>query len=344
LNELTLVTGATGFIGGHLVAELRSRGVRVRAAIRAAVDSARLPDGVDGVVVGSIGSTTDWAAALSGVDVVYHLAGLAHQPDARMQTGLSPFMAVNEGGTRSLAQQCAASRTVKRIVFVSSMLAAATRDESGESGEGASYPATPYGHSKLAAEHTLEASLARGRPDWTIIRPPLVYGPGNPGNMARLLQLTRLPLPLPLGGIANRRSFLYVGNLVDLLMRVAHDPRASRQVFPAADDEIISTPELIRMICRVSGHRARLFPVPDRLLRAVGRCGDILGAVLHRRISFDSYSVDRLAGSLVVDTHVVRDVLGWRPSVSMEEGLARTLSRAPYGGSRDHGRVERGPQ
>jgi nucleoside-diphosphate-sugar epimerase len=322
VSSRALVTGANGFIGRHLVNALRFEGFVVRAAVRSAESLTRFDKDVETVTIGDIGPNTDWSRAIDGVDIVYHLAAIAHRIDAVQQQNEGAYRVVNSLGSRALAVQCAESHSIRRLIFVSSIAASVSQGPSATS-------TLPYTTSKREAEQSIREVLSGGLPDWTVVRPPLVYGPGNPGNMERLLHLLRLPLPLPLGGVANRRSFLFVGNLVDLLVRVANNERASRQTFDVADDEVVSTPELIRLIGQVSQCRTRMFAVPDITLRALGRCGDILAAVTRRSVGFDTYSVDRLMGSLTVDSSRAREMLEWQPPFTLRDGLKATLfSRA----------------
>ena len=189
-------------------------------------------------------------------------------------------------------------------------------------------PDSEYGRSKRNAELAIQDILKETGPDWCIIRPTLVYGPGNPGNMLRLMRLTRSPVPLPFGGIRNRRSFLYVENLVDLITTALCHPAASRQVFNAADREVLSTAELVRLLARLSGRKIGLLPVPVWSLRALAKFGDAAGRVLGRSVGLDTYSVDRLVSSLEVDVSQLRSRLDWEPPFSTEEGLRRTLTPA----------------
>ena len=173
-------------------------------------------------------------------------------------------------------------------------------------------PHTPYGRSKLEAEEGLARLRAEAGLKATILRPPLVYGPGNPGNMARLMRLIRSGLPLPLASLRNRRSLLYVGNLTDALLRCAGSPAAVGATWLVADSRDLSTPELVRQLARAMGLPARLLPFPPGALRLLGRA-------LGRQAD-----VERLAGSLWLDCTRIRRELGWSAPVPVEEGLRLT--------------------
>jgi nucleoside-diphosphate-sugar epimerase len=147
-----------------------------------------------------------------------------------------------------------------------------------------------------------------------IVRAPLMYGPGVKANFARLMRWVDQERPLPLGAVANRRSLLSVWNLCDLLGVLLTHPEAPGRVWMASDGEDVSTPELIRRLARAMNRHARLIPVPVGLLMAVG------GAVGRRA------EVLRLCGSLTVDLSSARDLLGWSPPTSLDEGLERTVA------------------
>ena len=319
-----LVTGATGFVGRHLLPVLQQGGCQVRAAYRSDRSTNARDTLFEWVPVGDIGPDTSWAGAMAGVDVVIHLAALAHQMGPAAETRESEFLRVNALGTAQLAE-CAAEAGVSRFVMLSSIAAMGPYADEPLAETGPCTPVTPYGRSKLEGERAVQRLLADGPTDWCILRPPLIYGPGNPGNMARLLRLIERGLPLPLGRVEARRSYVYVGNLVDLLSRCLTHPGASRRVFVVDDGEPIATRALVRLLAKYAGKPARLLPVPPWALKALGRLGDQLQRILGSSAGIDSYSIDRLMGSLVVDSRAVREALGWSPPFSQEAGLRLTV-------------------
>jgi nucleoside-diphosphate-sugar epimerase len=303
-----LVTGATGFVGRALVHRLLADRRTVRAAVRP--DSAALPPDVEPVIVGDIGADTDWRTALAGVDGVVHLAARAHivhdsSPDAH-----ALYRAVNTLGTLRLAE-AAATAGVRRFVFLSSVRVHGERSTGAPFNESSPLAATdPYGRSKAEAERGLAALAAAGGLEPVILRPPLVYGPGARGNFARLVRLVERGVPLPLGAVRNRRSLVFLGNLVDAIVLSVDHPAATRETFMVSDGEDVSTPELIRRIARVLGKSTRLIPVPPAVLRLGGR---LVGR---------SDDVARLLDDLVVDSSRIGERLGWRPPFTLDEGLA----------------------
>lgn len=316
---MTIVaTGATGFIGRRLCEQLIQRGRTTRAIFRGAtpppvagIDWRPFPD----LVV----KPPDWLPVLQGSECVVHLAGLAHQIGRDATANKREFHRINVEGTANLARACVESG-VRRFVFMSSVAAIAAAESGGEADE--------YGRSKLEAEKLVEATFANTGVDWCVIRPPLVYGPDNPGNMARLLRLIASGIPLPLASIRNRRSFVYVENLVDAVIRVVDHPRPIRERFVVTDGTDLSTPELIRGLADASGKRVRLFPVPVPLLRAGARLADLAGKLLGRSLPFDSYSVERLAGTLVFDGTPFRTAFSWEPPVDVSRALRATFGKS----------------
>lgn len=317
-----LVTGATGFIGRHLVPALQGEGYRVRAALRTAGPGAWDEAGL----IGDIGTTIDWAPLFQEVDCVIHLAALAHRPPREERRLGATYHRVNAEGTWRLAE-AAREAGVRRVVLVSSVAVTGSLASMAVNEATPPAPDTAYGRSKADAEAGLVQRLADGGSDWCILRPPLVYGPGNPGNMARLLRLLRCPLPLPLASIDNRRSFCFVDNLASAVAAVLTHPAASRQVFNVSDAEVISTPELLRLLGRLSGRPVRLFRAPAPALAAIAAMGDLLERLLHLNVGLDSHALGRLTGSLVVDSSALRRRVQWSPPYTLEEGLRLTLAR-----------------
>jgi len=325
-----VVTGASGFIGSHLLPVLVSRGHEVVAASRSAVDK----PGVAWQRAPELGPEADWSPALRGAEAVIHLAGRAQiGPASPSEETLCSR--INAEGTAHLARQ-AAGCGVRHFLLLSSVHAVAAESDEIVSAATRPRPVSAYGRSKLAAEESVRTELAARGCEWTVWRAPAVYGPGNVAYFGRLLRLVTAGIPLPLASVANRRSFVYVGNLVDALAAGLGNPNAFGKIFLPSDGEGVSTPDLIRAMARakagvgertgsheqVAGHglrvagQAQLFPFPPKIIEAMTLLPG-LGALR------------KLTASLYVDYEALRRELGWTPPFTMGEGLRRTLVENP---------------
>lgn len=305
-----LITGANGFVGKPLCAELLRQGHSICAAVRSAnspVENAEVR------AIGSIDGETDWTDALLGVDIVIHLAARVHVMKDTAVDPLAEFLKVNLYGTSNLAQQ-AARAGVKRFVYVSSIKVNGEETQGRRSYTEQDIPAPqdPYGISKWQAEQALRRIAQETGLEIVIVRPPLVYGPGVKGNFISLLAAIDRGIPLPLAGANNVRSLVYVGNLVDALIACATRPAAAGQTYLVSDGEDVSTAMLVEKIAKALGRNSRAFYFPPGLLRAVAT---LLGR---------AEQIDRLFGSLRVSDQKIRSELAWVPPYSMEQGLRAT--------------------
>lgn len=317
-RNCVLVTGANGFAGRPVCRALLQRGWRVRAAVRGPDQAGALRHALDAPAnleiarVQDIGPDTEWEAIVGGCQAVVHLAARVHRMRERAADSPGEFRRANRDATIGLARGAIAAG-VRRFLFASTVKV--NGDDSGrgkftESDPPA--PANPYAISKLEAEQALLALAQAGTLDVTILRPPLMYGPGVKGNFLSLLRAVAKGLPLPLGAVANRRSLLYVENFADAVAAALAQSRAANRVFLVSDGEDMSTPEIVRRVARALGRPARLLPLPRRLLLLAGSCCGNRAAV------------ERLAGNLAVDITAIRADLGWTPPFAVDAGLHAT--------------------
>jgi nucleoside-diphosphate-sugar epimerase len=299
---LLALTGATGFIGQHLLRELPKRGHRLRVLLRR---PATVPIAAASAVIGDLARPRNMTAALEGVDAVIHSAGLAHAMSGIPE---DDYRVINTEATIGLAR--AARRAgARRFIFLSSIRAQcgpASDAVMTEAVEPA--PTDAYGKSKLAAER----GLAELDIDWVALRATLVYGPGVKGNMAQLMRLARAPMPLPLGNLGARRSLLAVENLAAAIDIVLAAPGKLRRAFITADPQALTVAEMIAAMRRGLGRRPNVFPFPAALLELL----------LHAAGGDEIYR--RLSGSLVADPAALI-ALGWAPPLATPDGLARLM-------------------
>jgi UDP-glucose 4-epimerase len=305
-RPVVLVTGASGFVGRHLVPALTGEGWRVRRAVRT------LSGSDDEVLIGSLGPATDWQAALAGVEAVVHLAARVHHPGEEDAGEL--YRAVNTEGTLQLAR-CAAAAGVHRFVHVSTILVNGSNTDGRAPFREDDIPAPrgAYGKSKAAAESGLRQLAETVDMRIAVIRPPLIYGAGALGNFRLLVEAIQRGIPLPFGAIRNRRAFLGVENLASFIANRLSGAENKFDIFLVADEMQISTPEFIRQIARAAGSTARLVPVPVTALQVL------------LKMSRRSVARDSLIGSMEIDVSKAA-ATGWRPPLGMEEGLRRAVS------------------
>ena len=300
-----LVTGADGFVGRALCETLATSSRQIRRAMRTA------QPGVPGAVaVGDIGGATDWGPALEGARCVVHLAARTHVLHEAVIDPMTEYRRVNVDGSVQLARQ-AAGAGVRRLVFVSSVKVNGEKTAHPYTERDPPRPEDAYGISKWEAEQALARVAMETGLEVVILRPPLVYGPGVKGNFLRLMKLVARGIPLPLASISNRRSFVYIGNLVDVILGAIENPGAAR-TYLVSDGEDVSSPGLVQAIARALGVDARLLRCPPAAL--------MLGAALAGRRT----ELARLTGSLQVDCSAVRRDFDWQPRFGLSQGLAET--------------------
>jgi nucleoside-diphosphate-sugar epimerase/GT2 family glycosyltransferase len=310
-----LVTGANGFIGKAVCADLPSRGYRVRGAVRrnSGVDQSV---GAQYVAMGEIDEHTDWAIALAGVDCVVHLAARVHLMHETATDPLMEFRRVNVALSLNLARQ-AAIAGVRRFVFVSSVKVNGESTPFGQpfKVEDMPQPLDPYGISKAEAEQELMQLAQQTGMEVVVLRPVLVYGPGVKANFQVMMRWLRRGAGFLLGALDNRRSLVALDNLVDCIATCLRHPAAANQIFLVSDGEDLTVADLLRRTSTAFNRRAIFIPVPKFVLRVAGR---ILGR---------EDIVQRLCDTLQVDISKTRRMLDWEPPVSIDASLRKTVQR-----------------
>lgn len=315
---LVAVTGAAGFIGRATCQALIDSGIDVRALVRSEPDKAILPAAVKLVVKGDLETADDLERSLSGSDAVIHLAARVPTRGAQSAQADTSLFNANALATERVFRASARSG-VKRFLYVSSVKAVGEQSFGGPLNENSPpHPTEPYGRSKLLGEETVKRLGAEMGIEVVVIRPPIVYGPGVGGHFSGLIKLARIAswIPLPLGGISNRRSVLFVHNLANALVMLSRHPAAAGETFFISDGGARSTPEMIRAIGSAIGAPSKLIAMsPSALMRL----GSLAGA---------GAEIEKLCASLEVDDRRLRFQTGWVPPFSFEEAIAITVARS----------------
>jgi nucleoside-diphosphate-sugar epimerase len=305
-----LLTGATGFIGKALVAELMQKNFDVSIVVRQ--KNNLFPDKVKQFVVGSFESNPDFSFSLFEIDCVIHLAGKAHVRGKAKELTLDRFRKINTELTLNLANQ-AKTAGVERFIFLSSIGVNGNQNNQPFLEINTPNPQEPYAVSKYEAEQGLLKLAKNSSFKVVIIRPPLVYGSNAPGNFGRLLQWAgaKFIFPLPLGFVKNSRSLIAIDNLVDFIITCTINLKATNEIFLISDDETLSTTQLLKKITKAFDKKVLLLPIPVSwmifMAKFIGREADAVG----------------LFSSLVVDSSKARNLLDWKPIITMDEALKK---------------------
>lgn len=307
-----LVTGASGFVGKHIIDALHSSGdFQVKAIVRSHEKHAS-SESVDYYQIKSIDSQTEWKGMLNNIDIVVHCAARAHVLNEHCSNPLNEFREVNVQGTINLAKACIEAG-VKRFIFISSIgVCGSTTDTEHFNEQTKPCPSTAYAISKLEAEDELERISAQPNSlEIVIIRPPLVYAENAPGNFGKLLSIVHGGIPLPFLLLNNKRSFIAIENLVDFVVTCIAHPKAANQTFVISDDCDLSTPELISLLASGMGKKISLIPIPLFILK--------FAAKLLKKTS----TYEQLCGSLQIDISKAKKMLDWQPPVNSKAALVK---------------------
>jgi len=318
-----LVTGAGGFIGQALVRHLHKEKWSVVALKHHAPARFGSTPGIE-EVTGDICDPGSLISAARGCDSVFHLAGKVHAL-SETSDDLASYEALNVEGTRNVLQAAVAAKA-ERFVFFSSVKAMGEGQDACLSESCEANPSTAYGQTKLAAENLVL--------DWgksfgfhaVCLRLPLVYGPGNKGNLFRMISAIDRGLFPPLAEVGNRRSMVHVTNVITASVLAATSPQANGKRYLVTDAKAYSTNELYQMICRALGKSSPRWHIPRSALAMMGYVGDAIGKVRGKRFVFDSDALDKLIGSAWYSSERIAQELGFSPSVAFQESLPELVA------------------
>ena len=309
--EKILVTGASGFIGQKIYRQL----IKLERNVCGTVRNLNL-NTLEHIKVADIGGEVDWKNILKDVSCIIHCAGKVHE--MKKKNDINSYSLVNTEGTKILAEH-AIKNGVKRFIFLSSLKVNGENSKKMNNKNNLFYnndkpnPQDFYAKSKLEAEKVLWKISLKSNLEVVVLRLPLVYGHAAKGNLSRLIKLINTGVPLPFGLIENKRSLIGVDNLIDILINCIDNPKATGKTFLVSDGEDLSTQDLTRYIATAMGKSVNIFPFPLSILKFVGFCLGFHG------------EIDRLLGSLQADIEYTKEVLDWKPPLSVSEGLKRMV-------------------
>lgn len=305
-----LLTGVSGFVGSHLAKQLsQNSNFHIIGVSRSTSNQIN----IEYVNIKDISGQTHWSPLLKNIDVVIHLAARAHIMNEYATNPLAEYRKVNTEGTLHLAEQAAKSG-VKRFIFLSSVkvLGEETPEQQPFSDNSPYNPLDYYGKSKMEAEKGLKDIFSNNKMEVVIIRPPLIYGPNVKANFRKMMLGINKMIPLPLGGIKNKRSLISINNLSDLIITCIKHPNAANQTFLASDGIDLSTSELSIKIGKALKKKVLVFTIPIMILR-------LIATLLNKEMA-----IQRLCGSLQVDISKTKQLLNWTPPFSIDQSLKET--------------------
>lgn len=310
-----VLTGASGFIGRHLVSYLsKQSNLSLVLVVRRPLNLS-LSDNVKSVQITDFRDEVAWLSVLEPGDIVIHLAGLAHR-DLPVEQQVEGFFEANVATTRAIAQ-AGVAKSINSLIFISSIGVYGSSRVDVVTPQSALHPDQPYAESKLAAELALQ-SVPNRQYNCTVLRLPLVYGADAPGNFGKLLRLVALGIPLPFAGLVNRKSFLAIDTLNQILQRLIRAPLQGDFTLIAAEKEAVTLPTLLENMSVGMGKKTRLFYVPSWMLRGLLVC---IG---------QKKMYKKLCLPLEADSSQLFDLINWYPQKGAAE-LIRQVAAEYHG-------------
>ena len=310
-----LVTGPSGFIGGHISRHFSSKGYSVQCACRSAKRVLEFPNSIEIFEDCDVKSDDNWNDAFDGINTVVHCAGISNAQEKGLNELPNYIHEINAQGTRRIAE-IASLKNVKRFIFISTAKVFGEISFSGKpfNLSSAIAPEDEYASSKWGAEKALLQIAQKTDLEVVIIRPAIVFGPKVSGNFLRLLKISSKPIPLPIKGVKNKRSFLGISNLLDLIEICVNQKSLGGEIFLAADEQSLSTSELVNAIKVGLKKYSLQFSFPSEFLRLMARLVNKEG------------EMNRIIGNLEVDSSSTYSLLGWKPKNSTADELEKTLN------------------
>ncbi len=318
-----LITGADGFLGKHFLTKLAGRGTPVRAMIQEGMPQVELP-GDPETVRADLLKPESLAECVEGVTHIIHLAARVHMMNDPAPDPEKEFFRVNVEGTRNLLS-AAGNAGAGRFLLMSTVKAIGEEDAGVFDETTPPNPTTPYGKSKLAAEKAMFELANELSMQSVALRLPMVYGPGAKGNVIRLLDAAEKDRKLPFGAIKNKRSMVYVGNVIDAAIAAIESDKSNGQVYLVCDERPYGTAEIYAAICKSMGKQPLLRNVPLSVLKLMGFCGDLASFLTRRNMPVDSSVILRITGDLCFNSEKIQTDLGFKPEVDLAEGIERTV-------------------
>jgi UDP-glucose 4-epimerase len=318
--DSTLVTGASGFIGQHLVQGLVKNGLNVNALLRNR-ENPGLTDKAN-IFKGDIFNKEVLKKAANEVDVVYHLVAKTH--DLSGVDNANDYFKINVEGTRNLLDACSASK-IKHFIYFSSVKTMAEESKHALDETYDCTPTTPYGESKLVAEKLVFEYGNKYSFKTTVLRLPLVYGPGNKGNVYKMIKAIDNRRFVMMGRGENRRSMISVKNVVDAAMAIVNQDIADKKIYLVTDGVDYSVKDLYRLIAKCLVKKPLQFYVPICIASLLAIAGDIASKLIRKSLPFDSASLGKLTGSLTFTSQKFENEIGFEPKYNLYNTMDETI-------------------